>query len=63
MDGEKKIVTYKRPRDRPSHQNSVDISVLPQSDEGFWFKAASSLFFPSAAISWLILAKALSSKR
>ncbi|MGC9524188.1 MAG: ATP-dependent zinc metalloprotease FtsH3 [Limnospira sp.] len=27
-------------------QNNVDISVLPQSDEGFWFKALSSLFFP-----------------
>lgn len=27
-------------------QNSVDISVLPQTDEGFWFKAASSLFVP-----------------
>nr|WP_199290102.1 ATP-dependent zinc metalloprotease FtsH3 [Leptolyngbya sp. FACHB-36] len=26
--------------------NGVDISVLPQSDEGFWFKALSSLFFP-----------------
>lgn len=27
-------------------QYNVDISVLPQSDEGFWVKAASSLFFP-----------------
>ncbi len=26
--------------------NQVDISVLPQSDEGFWFRAISSLFFP-----------------
>ncbi|WP_193196967.1 ATP-dependent zinc metalloprotease FtsH3 [Nostoc sp. MG11] len=25
---------------------SVDINVLPQTDEGFWFKALSSLFFP-----------------
>jgi cell division protease FtsH len=25
---------------------NVDISVLPQTDEGFWFKALSSLFFP-----------------
>jgi len=24
----------------------IDISVLPQTDEGFWFKALSSLFFP-----------------
>jgi cell division protease FtsH len=27
-------------------KNNVDISVLPQSDEGFWVKALSSLFFP-----------------
>jgi cell division protease FtsH len=27
-------------------KNGVDISVLPQTDEGFWFKALSSLFFP-----------------
>lgn len=27
-------------------KNNVDISVLPQSDEGFWLKALSSLFFP-----------------
>ncbi|BCL35417.1 ATP-dependent zinc metalloprotease FtsH3 [Nostoc sp. MS1] len=27
-------------------QKGVDISVLPQTDEGFWFKALSSLFFP-----------------
>jgi len=27
-------------------KKNVDISVLPQTDEGFWFKAASSLFFP-----------------
>ncbi|MDY7022326.1 MAG: ATP-dependent zinc metalloprotease FtsH3, partial [Cyanobacteriota bacterium] len=26
--------------------NDVDISVMPQSDEGFWFKALSSLFLP-----------------
>lgn len=26
--------------------NKVDISVLPQSDDGFWLKALSSLFFP-----------------
>lgn len=26
--------------------NSVDISVLPQGDDGFWFKALSSLLFP-----------------
>ena len=26
--------------------NGVDISVLPQNDEGFWFRALSSLLFP-----------------
>lgn len=27
-------------------KNNVDISVLPQNEEGFWVKAISSLFFP-----------------
>ncbi len=27
-------------------ENGVDIAVLPQSDEGFWFRALSSLLFP-----------------
>ncbi|NET50206.1 MAG: ATP-dependent metallopeptidase FtsH/Yme1/Tma family protein, partial [Merismopedia sp. SIO2A8] len=27
-------------------ENGVDISVLPQNDENFWFRALSSLFFP-----------------
>jgi len=27
-------------------RNNVDISVLPQSDDGFWVRALSSLFFP-----------------
>ncbi len=27
-------------------KNNVDISVLPQTDDGFWVKALSSLFFP-----------------
>lgn len=27
-------------------KNGVDISVLPQTDDSFWFKALSSLFFP-----------------
>ena len=27
-------------------KNDVDISVLPQQDEGFWLRALSSLFFP-----------------
>ena len=48
MDGEKKIVNL--PNDPELidllTKNSVDIAVLPQGDEGFWFKAASSLFFP-----------------
>ena len=26
--------------------NGVDIAVLPQNDDGFWFRALSSLFFP-----------------
>lgn len=48
IDGEKKIVNL--PNDPELidilTKNNVDISVLPQTDEGFWFKAASSLFFP-----------------
>ncbi|MGL5879214.1 MAG: ATP-dependent zinc metalloprotease FtsH3, partial [Xenococcaceae cyanobacterium] len=27
-------------------KNNVDISILPQNDEGFWLRALSSLFFP-----------------
>ncbi|NEP56050.1 MAG: ATP-dependent metallopeptidase FtsH/Yme1/Tma family protein [Symploca sp. SIO2G7] len=27
-------------------ENGVDIAVLPQSDDSFWFRALSSLFFP-----------------
>ncbi|NEP01041.1 MAG: ATP-dependent metallopeptidase FtsH/Yme1/Tma family protein [Symploca sp. SIO2E9] len=27
-------------------ENGVDISVLPQNDDNFWFRALSSLFFP-----------------
>ncbi len=27
-------------------QNNVDISVMPQGDDSFWFRALSSLFFP-----------------
>jgi cell division protease FtsH len=48
LDGEKKVVNL--PNDPELidilAKNNVDIAVLPQSDEGFWFKAASSLFFP-----------------
>ena len=44
----KKIVTLVNDPDliNTLTQNNVDISVLPQTDEGFWFKALSSLFFP-----------------
>jgi cell division protease FtsH len=31
-------------------KNNVDISVLPQNDDGFWFKALSSLLFPVALL-------------
>ena len=48
LDGEKKLVNL--PNDPELIDTltkyNVDISVLPQTDEGFWFKAASSLFFP-----------------
>lgn len=48
LDGEKKVVNL--PNDPELidilSKNNVDIAVLPQTDEGFWFKAASSLFFP-----------------
>lgn len=48
LDGEKKVVNL--PNDPELidllTKNNVDIAVLPQTDEGFWFKAASSLFFP-----------------
>jgi cell division protease FtsH len=27
-------------------ENNVDIAVMPQNDDGFWFRALSSLFFP-----------------
>jgi cell division protease FtsH len=48
QDGNQVLVTLV---DDPSLINTltekgVDISVLPQTDEGFWFKALSSLFFP-----------------
>nr|WP_211178283.1 ATP-dependent zinc metalloprotease FtsH3 [Brasilonema octagenarum] len=47
-DGTKKLVTLVNDPDliNTLTQNGVDISVLPQNDEGFWFKALSSLFFP-----------------
>ena len=44
----KKVVTLVNDPDliNTLTENNVDISVLPQTDEGFWFKALSSLFFP-----------------
>ncbi|MFM7406758.1 MAG: ATP-dependent zinc metalloprotease FtsH3 [Cuspidothrix sp.] len=44
----KKIVTLVNDPDliNTLTARGVDISVLPQADEGFWFKALSSLFFP-----------------
>jgi cell division protease FtsH len=47
-DGNKKIVTLVNDPDliNTLTAKGVDIAVLPQTDEGFWFKALSSLFFP-----------------
>jgi cell division protease FtsH len=47
-DGNKRLVTLVNDPDLINTLTSkgVDISVLPQTDEGFWFKALSSLFFP-----------------
>jgi cell division protease FtsH len=47
-DPNKKIVTLVNDPDliNTLTAKGVDISVLPQSDEAFWFKALSSLFFP-----------------
>ncbi|AKG22832.1 ATP-dependent zinc metalloprotease FtsH3 [Calothrix sp. 336/3] len=46
--GEKKLVTLVSDPDliNTLTKHNVDIIVLPQTDEGFWFKALSSLFFP-----------------
>jgi cell division protease FtsH len=47
-DPNKRIVTLVNDPDLINNltEKGVDISVLPQTDEGFWFKALSSLFFP-----------------
>ena len=47
-DPSKKLVTLVNDPDLINNLTTkgVDISVLPQTDEGFWFKALSSLFFP-----------------
>lgn len=48
FDDSKKVVTLVNDPEliKTLTDNNVDISVLPQTDEGFWFKALSSLFFP-----------------
>ncbi|MCG6133810.1 MAG: ATP-dependent zinc metalloprotease FtsH3 [Nostoc sp. LLA-1] len=47
-DGDKKVVTLVNDPEliNTLTTRGVDISVLPQTDEGFWFRALSSLFFP-----------------
>ncbi|ARV57500.1 cell division protein FtsH [Nostocales cyanobacterium HT-58-2] len=47
-DGTKRLVTLVNDPDLINSLTAkgVDITVLPQTDEGFWFKALSSLFFP-----------------
>jgi len=48
LDGKKVVVNIPNDPDLINilTKYQVDISVLPQADEGFWFKALSSLFFP-----------------
>ena len=48
LDGRKVVVNLPNDPDLINilTKHSVDISVLPQADEGLWFKALSSLFFP-----------------
>lgn len=48
LEGKKVVVNIPNDPDLISilTKYQVDISVLPQADEGFWFKALSSLFFP-----------------
>ncbi|WP_339459989.1 ATP-dependent zinc metalloprotease FtsH3, partial [Nodularia spumigena] len=47
-DGDKKVVNLVNDPELINNlsDKGVDISVVPQTDEGFWFKALSSLFFP-----------------
>lgn len=47
-DPNKKLVTLVNDPDliNTLTARGIDINVLPQTDEGFWFKALSSLFFP-----------------
>lgn len=49
LDGEQVLVNL--PPNDPGlinilSENKVDIAVMPQNDDGFWFRALSSLFFP-----------------
>jgi len=48
LDGEKKIVNLPNDPDLIDFlvKNKVEIAVLPQTDEGFWFRALSSLAVP-----------------
>ncbi|MGL5080821.1 MAG: ATP-dependent zinc metalloprotease FtsH3 [Microcoleaceae cyanobacterium] len=48
QDGEKVMVNLPNDPDLINilTEHNVDITVSPQADEGFWFKALSSLFFP-----------------
>ncbi len=48
VDGEKKIVNLPNDPDLIDFliKNKVEIAVLPQTDEGFWFRALSSLAVP-----------------
>jgi cell division protease FtsH len=48
LDGEKRLVNLVSDPEliNTLTKYNVDITVLPQTDEGFWFKALSSLFFP-----------------
>ena len=47
-DGDKKLVTLVSDPEliKTLTDKNVDITVMPQQDEAFWFKALSSLFFP-----------------
>ncbi|WP_289500609.1 ATP-dependent zinc metalloprotease FtsH3 [Gloeocapsopsis sp. IPPAS B-1203] len=49
LDGEKRVVNLPNDPDLINilTRNEVDISVLPQTDDGFWFRALSSLFVPA----------------
>ncbi|AFZ30709.1 MULTISPECIES: ATP-dependent zinc metalloprotease FtsH3 [Chroococcaceae] len=49
LDGEKRVVNLPNDPDLINilTRNQVDISVLPQTDDGFWFRALSSLFVPA----------------